>query len=124
MSIFFTKFYLQKFVDGGMTDNLMLFEEGRTVTISPFSGPQDICPHDKPGKGWYVNAINQDFQINRSNMIRGIHALFPPSKKALRSYLHKGYRDAEAFLKKEDLYENEGPSVVLSRYLAQEVKKY
>lgn len=101
----------QKYMDGGITNNLVIFEEGRTVTVSPFSGPQDICPHDKPGKGWFFHVAKQDFQINRRNIVRGIHALFPPSQKNLKIYLNRGMKDCERFLRKEGLYE-ESPSYV------------
>ncbi|XP_069103424.1 patatin-like phospholipase domain-containing protein 4 [Argopecten irradians] len=94
----------KKYMDGGMTNNLVVFEDGRTLTVSPFCGPQDICPRDKPGKGWYFNFAEQHFQMNRRNMVRGIHALFPPSQKNLKIYLNQGMKDAERFLRKEGLY--------------------
>ena len=50
-----------------MTDNLYIFEEGRTITVSAFSGPQDVCPKDFEiqGKDKYlrVHVKNQDFQV-------------------------------------------------------------
>ena len=52
------------YVDGGFTDNLYIFEEGRTVTVSPFSGPQDISPKDPASKVKYIHMKNQDFQVH------------------------------------------------------------
>lgn len=31
-------------MDGGFTDSLPIFPVGRTITVSPFSGSQDVCP--------------------------------------------------------------------------------
>ena len=55
--------FFQRYVDGGMTDNLYIFEEGRTITVSPFSGNQDICPDDPDGKNKYIYVKNQHFQV-------------------------------------------------------------
>ena len=53
------------YIDGGMTDNLYIFDEGRTITVSPFSGNQDICPNDPEGKDKYIRAKNQHFQVTQ-----------------------------------------------------------
>lgn len=34
----------QKWIDGGFTDSLPVLPEGRTITVSPFAGRQDVCP--------------------------------------------------------------------------------
>ncbi|XP_036367011.1 patatin-like phospholipase domain-containing protein 4 isoform X1 [Octopus sinensis] len=34
----------KKYLDGGWTNNLPSFSEGRTIHVSPFAGWQDICP--------------------------------------------------------------------------------
>lgn len=34
----------QKWIDGGFTDSLPILPEGRTITVSPFAGLQDVCP--------------------------------------------------------------------------------
>lgn len=38
-------------MDGGFTDSLPILAVGRTITVSPFSGLQDVCPpHVGPRK--------------------------------------------------------------------------
>ncbi|XP_064639179.1 patatin-like phospholipase domain-containing protein 4 [Lineus longissimus] len=95
----------QKYADGGITDNLPKFEEGQTISVSPFSGGQNICPKDKNGLGMYINVVNQEFQVNLHNGARVLHALFPPKRRTLESYYQKGVRDAERFLIEEDMFE-------------------
>ncbi|XP_051560609.1 patatin-like phospholipase domain-containing protein 4 isoform X1 [Myxocyprinus asiaticus] len=41
------EFQGQKWIDGGFTDSLPILPMGRTITVSPFSGPQDISPAHK-----------------------------------------------------------------------------
>lgn len=99
----------KKYIDGGMTDNLYIFEKGRTVTVSAFSGPQDICPKDFEiqGKDKYlrVHVKNQDFQVNSLNLKRYRHALFPPDEKQMGQYHENGFTDAVRFLKREGFYD-------------------
>lgn len=78
-----------------------MFSEGRTVCVSPFAGGQDICPLDLSGRGWYFSYNNQDFQWNKFNLARGIHALFPPSQDRLEKYFCRGKVDCIRFLKRE-----------------------
>ncbi|XP_032958979.1 patatin-like phospholipase domain-containing protein 4 isoform X2 [Rhinolophus ferrumequinum] len=49
----------QKWVDGGLTNSLPILPDGRTVTISPFSGRLDICPQDEGQLELYVSIANQ-----------------------------------------------------------------
>ncbi|KAK7091009.1 hypothetical protein V1264_010729 [Littorina saxatilis] len=94
--------------DGGLTDNLVRFQEGRTVTVSPFSGKQDIGPRDtlkKGTKGYFVNLHNQDLQVNFNNMRRFGHAFFPPKSAILQQYFELGHKDASHFLDREGIYE-------------------
>ncbi len=44
-----------------------------------------------------------------SNIVRGLHAFFPPKIKHLKSYFEKGERDAIDFLERENMYEDEVP---------------
>ncbi|KAL5005473.1 hypothetical protein ScPMuIL_018929 [Solemya velum] len=92
---------IEKLIDGGYTNNLPVFSEGRTVCVSPFAGGQDICPLDLSGRGWYFSYNNQDFQWNKFNLARGIHALFPPSQDRLEKYFCRGKVDCIRFLKRE-----------------------
>ena len=37
--------------------------------------------------------------------MRGLHALFPPSARVLKLYYEKGFHDAERYLRKEGMWE-------------------
>ncbi|XP_076454029.1 patatin-like phospholipase domain-containing protein 4 [Babylonia areolata] len=96
------------YCDGGLSNNLVQFSDGRTVTVSPFSGQQDIGPRDsltKGSKGIFFSLQNQDVQANLNNMWRLSHALFPPCRSLLQQYLELGHKDASRFLVREGLYE-------------------
>ncbi|XP_071165546.1 patatin-like phospholipase domain-containing protein 4 isoform X2 [Mytilus edulis] len=93
----------QKYMDGGITDNMVVFKNERTIQVSPFCGRQDISPNDKLGKEWYVSVNNQGFQVNKNNLIRFSHAMIPPSNKVLVQYYNQGFKDAKTFLIKEKI---------------------
>ena len=87
-----------------MTNNLVMFDKGRTVTVSPFSGDQDICPLD--GKSHNSIRLNgQIFEVNSKNGIRFKHAMSPPHRDVLLEYHDTGYSNAVTFLKNEGFYE-------------------
>lgn len=95
----------QTYIDGGITDNLYVFKEGRTITVSPFSGDQDISPDDPKELFKPVKVLNQTFKVNQQNAKRQWHALFPPPNDVLVTYYDAGLRDAVRFLKKEGFLE-------------------
>lgn len=94
----------EKYMDGGFTDNMVVFKDGRTILVSPFCGRQDISPNDKPGKQLYVSMNNLGLQVNVNNFIRLNHAMFPPSSKVLTQYYTRGFEDTKRFLIKENLW--------------------
>lgn len=97
----------QQYCDGGLTNNMVRFSDGRTITVSPFSGKQDIGPRDslKKGKGYYFNLHNQDIQMSFNNFRRMGHAFFPPPSQILQQYYELGHNDTSRFLVREGLYE-------------------
>ncbi|XP_008834941.1 patatin-like phospholipase domain-containing protein 4 isoform X2 [Nannospalax galili] len=95
----------QKWVDGGLTNSLPVLPEGRTVTISPFSGRLDISPQDKGQLDLYINVSNQDIMLSLANLVRLNHALFPPRKKKMECLYKCGFDDAVHFLRKENWFE-------------------
>lgn len=102
----------EHYFDGGLTDNLVRFLDGRTITVSPFSGKQDIGPRDtlkKGTKGAYFTLHNQDLQLNFNNVLRFSHAFFPPREYVLQQYLELGHKEASRFLIREGLYEIHKP---------------
>ncbi|CAG9535685.1 unnamed protein product [Cercopithifilaria johnstoni] len=91
-----------QYIDGGFTNNLPIFEEMPTITISPFSGSAIIAPNDydfvKPFREWRLRIGTQELKVNVQNMVRGAQALFPPNLEILRNYYEMGQRDAMKFL--------------------------
>uniref|UniRef100_A0A1I7V6X9 PNPLA domain-containing protein n=2 Tax=Loa loa TaxID=7209 RepID=A0A1I7V6X9_LOALO len=91
-----------QYIDGGFTNNLPIFEEMPTITISPFSGSAMIAPNDydsvRPFREWRLRVGTQELKVNVQNMIRGAQALFPPNLEILRNYYEMGQRDAMRFL--------------------------
>ena len=56
---------LQKYIDGGMTDNLPLLAQGRTILVTPFSGTRkDICPTDSTRRNWNVTINKENYLVN------------------------------------------------------------
>lgn len=68
----------QRYVDGGISDNLPLYELRNTITVSPFSGESDICPQDSSTNIHELRVTNTSIQFNLRNLYRLSKALFPP----------------------------------------------
>lgn len=71
----------QRYVDGGISDNLPQSELKNTITISPFSGESDICPKDSSTSFHELRFTNTSIQVNLDNVYRISKALFPPEPK-------------------------------------------
>lgn len=71
-------FLPQRYVDGGISDNLPLYELKNTITVSPFSGESDICPQDSSTNIHELRVTNTSIQFNLRNLYRLSKALFPP----------------------------------------------
>ncbi|XP_058642497.1 patatin-like phospholipase domain-containing protein 4 isoform X4 [Onychostoma macrolepis] len=95
------EFQGQKWMDGGFTDSLPILPVGRTITVSPFSGPQDISPAHKGISKLHLRLANMNIMFSKDNIIRLNQALFPPSLPRLKALEQEGYQDAVDFLKKE-----------------------
>ncbi|KAG8515710.1 Patatin-like phospholipase domain-containing protein 2, partial [Galemys pyrenaicus] len=67
-----------RYVDGGISDNLPLYELRNTITVSPFSGESDICPQDSSTNIHELRVTNTSIQFNLRNLYRLSKALFPP----------------------------------------------
>ncbi|XP_028836353.1 patatin-like phospholipase domain-containing protein 4 isoform X2 [Denticeps clupeoides] len=95
------EFQGQKWIDGGFTDSLPVFPVGRTVTISPFSGSQDVCPRHTGRSNLQLKVANMTVNVSKENLIRFNQALFPPSLHRMKMFHHEGYEDALQFLRRE-----------------------
>ncbi|XP_061426172.1 patatin-like phospholipase domain-containing protein 4 isoform X2 [Lethenteron reissneri] len=98
----------EKWYDGGFTDSLPHLPGGRTITVSPFSGKHDVCPHDPSTIELYATFAKQDIMVNLRNLRRANLALFPPAREELRAFYEQGASDATLFLQREGWHEEEG----------------
>eukprot|EP00071_Canis_lupus_P027267 XP_022260824.1 patatin-like phospholipase domain-containing protein 2 [Canis lupus familiaris] len=89
-----------RYVDGGISDNLPLYELKNTITVSPFSGESDICPQDSSTNIHELRVTNTSIQFNLRNLYRLSKALFPPEPTVLREMCKQGYRDGLRFLRR------------------------
>ncbi|XP_070710157.1 patatin-like phospholipase domain containing 3 [Pempheris klunzingeri] len=92
-----------RYVDGGISDNLPQSGLKNTITISPFSGENDICPRDNSTSFHELRFTNTSIQMNLGNMYRLSRALFPPEPKVLAEMCQSGYKDALRFLEANNL---------------------
>ncbi|XP_029455985.1 patatin-like phospholipase domain-containing protein 2 isoform X2 [Rhinatrema bivittatum] len=120
----------ERYVDGGISDNLPQYELKNTITISPFSGESDICPRDSSTNFHEMRLTNTSIQFSLRNLYRLTRALFPPEPKVLWEMCQQGYNDTLRFLKENNLLTLPDPLVDLSlevknqtRCLAAESKK-
>ncbi|XP_048883510.1 patatin-like phospholipase domain-containing protein 4 isoform X1 [Brienomyrus brachyistius] len=91
----------EKWIDGGFTNCLPVMAEGRTVTISPFSGLQDICPKHSGLSNLHINLAKMDVLVSMDNIARLNQALFPPAHNIMKEINRSGYEDALRFLRRE-----------------------
>lgn len=68
----------QRYVDGGMSNNLPQSEMKNTISISPFSGESDICPKDNSSSFHELRFTNTSIQVNWGNVCRLSKVFFPP----------------------------------------------
>jgi len=100
----FPQFKGQKWVDGGLSDNLPRLPFGRTIRISPFSGNgNDICPQDESQGFTNVTFRNMNVYVNRENLQRELQIFIPPKKEGIESLVQLGYNDTLRFLQEENL---------------------
>ncbi len=55
-------FSLQRYVDGGLSDNIPILDEN-TITVSPFAGESDICPTDNSANDLHMHLANTSIQV-------------------------------------------------------------
>lgn len=103
----------QRYVDGGISDNLPLYELRNTITVSPFSGESDICPQDSSTNIHELRVTNTSIQFNLRNLYRLSKALFPPEPMVLREMCKQGYRDGLRFLRRNGLLNQPNPLLAL-----------
>ncbi|KAM4601756.1 patatin-like phospholipase domain-containing protein 4 [Polymixia lowei] len=91
----------QKWIDGGFTDGLPILPVGRTITVSPFAGLQDVCPAHRGRSNRHLRLANMNIMFSMENIVRLNQALFPPSTGRMQSLCQEGFDDALRFLKRD-----------------------
>ncbi|XP_028255003.1 patatin-like phospholipase domain-containing protein 4 [Parambassis ranga] len=91
----------QKWIDGGFTDSLPILPLGRTITASPFAGPQDVCPVHRGCFSAHLRLANMNVMFSVENIKRLNWALFPPPSSTMHSLCEEGFSDALRFLRRE-----------------------
>ncbi|CAN0093574.1 unnamed protein product [Lampetra fluviatilis] len=91
----------EKWYDGGFTDSLPHLPGGRTITVSPFSGKHDVCPHDPSTIELYATFAKQDIMVNVRNALRVARAVLPPPRRTMEGVFRCGFQDATRFLHAE-----------------------
>ncbi|XP_022616169.1 patatin-like phospholipase domain-containing protein 4 [Seriola dumerili] len=91
----------QTWIDGGFTDSLPVLPVGRTITVSPFAGLQDVCPVHRGRFSTQLRLANMNIMFSVENIRRLNHALFPPSTSNLQVLCEEGFSDAVRFLRRE-----------------------
>ncbi|KAI6192354.1 Patatin-like phospholipase domain-containing protein 4 [Aphelenchoides bicaudatus] len=95
----------EPYIDGGYSNNLPIFDDIPTITVSPFSGSAMIGPQDRNIFEWRMTLGAQSMKVNMQNIVRGAHSLFPPTSNVLHAYYEMGYRDGLKFLLNNGLLE-------------------
>ncbi|XP_012885038.1 PREDICTED: patatin-like phospholipase domain-containing protein 1 [Dipodomys ordii] len=89
-----------RYIDGGFTSMQPCSFWTDSITISTFSGQQDICPRDCPAIFHDFRLCNFSFQFSLENITRMTHALFPPDLVILQEYYYRGYDDTVLYLRR------------------------
>ncbi|XP_057555423.1 omega-hydroxyceramide transacylase isoform X2 [Hippopotamus amphibius kiboko] len=99
-----------RYIDGGFTGMQPCSFWTDSITISTFTGQQDICPRDCPAIFCDFRMFNYSFQFSLENLARMIHALFPPDLMILHNYYYRGYEDAVLYLRRLNAAYLDSPS--------------
>ncbi|CAL8358298.1 unnamed protein product [Lota lota] len=92
-----------RYMDGALSNNMPLFDQRNTITVSPFSGEADICPREGAQAMLAVHYGNLGIQVSSGNVNRICRSFFPPEPVKLAELSHNGYMDALRFLRGNDL---------------------
>ncbi|KAJ8258031.1 hypothetical protein GJAV_G00192380 [Gymnothorax javanicus] len=101
---------IQYYVDGGFSV-LQPPKDHKILTVSPFSGEADICPHDDIQTPYHLIISGMAYKLTMTNYSRMINALFFPTQAKLLEAYNSGYKDAHLFLQRNDLIEHRASSV-------------
>ncbi|XP_021039464.1 1-acylglycerol-3-phosphate O-acyltransferase PNPLA3 isoform X1 [Mus caroli] len=104
----------ERYVDGGVSDNVPVLDAKTTITVSPFYGEHDICPKVKSTNFFHVNITNLSLRLCTRNLQLLTRALFPSDVKVMGELCYQGYLDAFRFLEENGIYNGPQRSLSLS----------
>ncbi|XP_006890232.1 PREDICTED: patatin-like phospholipase domain-containing protein 5 [Elephantulus edwardii] len=93
----------ERYVDGGLSNNVPFEDAKSTITVSPFCGTYDICPQSTSASFLEMNLSNTSIRLSTSNFSMLMCSLFPPSPETLADLGRQGYLDAMRFLERRGL---------------------
>ncbi|XP_047641997.1 1-acylglycerol-3-phosphate O-acyltransferase PNPLA3-like [Phacochoerus africanus] len=101
----------ERYVDGGVSDNVPFFDSKTTITVSPFYGENDICPKVKSTNFLHVDVTKLNLRLCSENIYLISQALFPPDVKVLGEICLRGYLDAVRFLEENGICDRPHPGL-------------
>nr|XP_023486994.1 patatin-like phospholipase domain-containing protein 5 isoform X2 [Equus caballus] len=93
----------ERYIDGGLSNNLPFADCASTITVSPFYGTADICPQSTSANIHELNTFNASFQICTRNLFLGFASLVSPDLEVVADNCRQGYLDALRFLERRGL---------------------
>ncbi|XP_006866961.1 PREDICTED: patatin-like phospholipase domain-containing protein 5 [Chrysochloris asiatica] len=93
----------ERYLDGGLSNNIPFKDNEFTITVSPFPGTLDICPQSTSANMHEMSTFNLNLQISTMNVFLMFLALFPPSPEVVANICRQGYLDALRFLERRGL---------------------
>lgn len=134
------RFHGVRYIDGAFSDNLPTIDDN-TVTVSPFSGENDICPRDKSSQLFHVRPqyrslkftrkilnynllqvhfSNTSIELSKKNLSRFTHILVPPNGEELAQLCQQGFQDGLRFLQRNNLISCNRCVSIQSSFIIQE----
>ncbi|XP_034372866.1 1-acylglycerol-3-phosphate O-acyltransferase PNPLA3 isoform X1 [Arvicanthis niloticus] len=104
----------ERYVDGGVSNNVPVLDARTTITVSPFYGEHDICPKVKSTNFFHVNITNLSLRLCTRNLYLLTRALFPSDVKVMGDLCFQGYLDAFRFLEENGICNGPQRSLSLS----------
>ncbi|XP_045868253.1 1-acylglycerol-3-phosphate O-acyltransferase PNPLA3 isoform X2 [Meles meles] len=104
---------VDRYMDGGASDNTPFLDAKTTITVSPFYGEYDICPKVKSTNFLHVDITKLSLRLCSENAYLLMRALFPPDLKVLGEICLRGYLDAFRFLEENGVCNKPHPGLDL-----------
>ncbi|KAM9672258.1 1-acylglycerol-3-phosphate O-acyltransferase PNPLA3 [Trichechus inunguis] len=104
----------ERYMDGGVSDNVPFADDKTTITVSPFFGEHDICPKVKSSNFLHVNFSKLSLHLCLGNAYLLARAVLPGDPKVHGEICLRGYLDTVRFLEEKGICERPGPCLKLA----------